>query len=408
MAFPWPDGGAGVLDRAELQDTLIDALQQAQLALLQGLQALGAVPDVHGQPAWPFARRLAVETLAIDGPLTRQLAWLLLALTVALLLVFAGLVWRRRRIACAFAALLPPLLVLGCVGWPRADLLLTDAHPTSFHRAPDFRAGTIVQGLAVFGAHCASCHGDDGAGEGPRAAALVRWPPRLTGELLWKRLDGEVFWRIAHGMHDRDGRETMPGFADRLDDAQLWSTFAAMKALAAGESVRRDGTWSRPIHPPDALVRCNDDGDGAVSRRLSDYRGQRLRLVALAAARPAPPEDPRLLTIVLRAPGEPHPADAGCRIDDAQADAAYARVAGASEGRFAGAQLLVDRDGWLRAYAPPGRSNWSSDDLLCRSDVEASPTTPAPARGDGLAALIAAMDADPIRAVRWGSVHRPR
>jgi len=368
---------------------LPEGLQAAQQGLLRMLHAIGLTADVHGQPAWPFAQRIATETLAIDGGLTRQLAWLIAGIALASLLVAVGALWRGGRPVCWLAALLALLVV----PWPARSLVLTEAYATSFHRSPSsFDAASIERGVLLYRTHCASCHGVDGRGEGPRAASLPMWPPRLGGELLWRRLDGEVFWRILHGLRDRHGVETMPGAVGQFSDADVWALIDAMKALAAGTSVRVESTWAQPVRPPDARVRCDD---GLPPRLLSSLRGQRLRLVAAVAALSVPREDPRLATIVLLAPGAPlAAADGACVIDDADAYAAYARVAGAEPARFAGAQFLVDRGGWLRAYGRPGASAWSQGDLLCRSEAPA--TIASPSR-DGLGDLIAVIDADPIR-----------
>ena len=52
---------------AEGLSLLLSALQQAQLGLRAVLHILGLAPDIHGQPAWPFAYRIAGETLALDA-----------------------------------------------------------------------------------------------------------------------------------------------------------------------------------------------------------------------------------------------------------------------------------------------------------------------------------------------------
>jgi mono/diheme cytochrome c family protein len=388
----------GVFGGPRFQNAVLDLLQWAQTTLLQGLHAIGLAPDVHGQPAWPFAQRLATETLVIDGGLTRQLAVAVAGLSMAVTLVLVGAAWRKGRwplVAIAIALLL-------VIPWPARSLVLTNAHATSFHRSPTrFAVGSIERGLALFQAQCASCHGTDGRGEGPLAASLAMWPPRLDGELLWRRAEGELFWRTLHGMHDRHGVETMPSFDGRLDDAQVWALIDGMKAIAAGTGVREEAAWPQPVRAPDAMVRCDD---GSPPRLLSSWHGQRLRIVAGGGTQPAPHEDPRLVTIVLRHAGSNASSNAasGCAIDDPDAYAAYAQVSGVAPPDFGGAQLLVDRDGWLRAYGGPHKSAWSQGDLLCRSGdaVPASPVSQ-----DGLGDLIAAIDADPVRSSSLGLAH---
>lgn len=387
-----------------LQNRLLELLQAGQGGLLYVLHALGLAGDEHGQAAWPFQHRLAVETLVLDGGLTRQVALVLGALAAALLLAVAGACSKRLRWSCwGIGALL--LLV---VPWPDRSLVLTDAVATSFHHSPTgFAAASIERGLLLYHAQCATCHGDDGLGEGPRAASLAMWPPRLTSDLLWRRAEGEVFWRILHGMRDRHGVETMPGADRRLSDADVWSLIDAMKALAAGRSLMAEAAWSPPVRAPDAAVRCARDG---AARSIRALRGQRLRIVAGTASLPVPLEDPRLLTIVLvPSAGAAAGAAADCRMEDAAAYAAYAEVSGAEPASFDGAQLLVDRDGWLRAYGRPGKDGWSKRDFVCRSAAPRDdPPGPTPATRDGLGDLIAAIDADPVRSAGLGIAHARR
>ena len=365
-----------------------EGVQAAEELLLRALHAVGLAPDVHGQPGWPFARRIAVETLALDGGLTRQFALALACAGVALLVLGLGLAWARARWPCV--GLATALLVLA--PWPAGRVVLAPASPTSFHRAPDgFAAGAIVHGAAIYARECASCHGARGDAEGPRAASLATWPPRLDGELLWRRFDGEVFWRIAHGM------PAMPATAGRLSDADLWSTIAAMKAQAAGEGLRAEGAWGAPVRAPDALVACDS---GWAPRALSSLRGL-VRVVADVPGASAVAEDPRLSTVHLAPPGSG--AAGSCRIADPAAWDAFARVSGLQPSALAGAQWLVDRQGWLRAFARPGSAGWSRDDLLCRAATRPAP--PVPRGGDALDALLAAIDATPIRMPAFGPAH---
>ena len=383
-----------------LQNAVLTLVQSAETGSLSLLHAVGLAHDANGQAAWPFARRVATETLIIDAGLARQLAWTLACVAFALLLALLAAAHRRAR---PFAAV-GVLAVLLLAPWPAPSLILTEARATSFHRSPTgFDATSIADGLKLYETHCASCHGADGNGEGPRAASLSTWPPRLYGELLWRRAEGDLFDTVMHGMRDRQGAETMPGFAHALTDAQAWSLIDGMKALAAGASIRSDATWAEPVKAPDAVVRCDD---GTPDRPLSAWRGQRLRIVAGGGGADMPHEDPRLVTMVLAQPGPPGGArPAGCVIQGLAAWTAYAEVSGAGTSAFAGTQLLVDRDGWLRAYGRPGKTAWSQDDFLCRSTRRASAAVPV--SRDGLGDLIAAIDADPVRSTALGFAHTP-
>jgi len=380
---------------ADWLNLLIGLLQGAQLQLLRVLDALGLATQVHGQPAWPWAHRLSGENLLIDLGQARSLAWTVVFVTVAVVALLLALLWRRPRYY--LLALVPMLLI--AAPWPDANVVLVPATPTSFQQSSTgFTAASIAQGRALYGQHCVACHGADGKGEGPLAASLAVWPPNLSGPLLWRRADGDLLWRILHGTRDaQQGKSTMPSFGGKLDEADAWALIDFMKAQGAGQSLRALGNWPQPIGLPDMAVRC-----GAKSpRQLASWRGQRLRIVA---GNVAPSEDPRLVTVVLRSPSSQASASADCVADSPAAWEALALIAGTDQ--LDGTQLIADRDGWLRARGEPGKAGWSDDDLLCRSERLPAPSTKAiPGTGDGLGALIARMDAEPVRFVKGGFIH---
>lgn len=386
------------MDTATLQNLLLQAAQVVQRGVLHMLHALGLADTVHGQPAWPLPWRIAVENLVIDGGLARQVAlWaLMLAIAGVCLLVAVG--WRRRRLPLALGA--AALLLLA--PWPPAGLLLTAAVPSSFHRSPTgFDATRIAHGLRLYQAQCAACHGTDGRGEGPQASLLATWPPTLGAGLLWKRAEGELLWRVQQGMHDRQGRTTMPGFAGSLGTDDTWAVLDAMKVLAAGDSARRQAAWPWPVAAPQLMVDCVDSPG---PRPLSHWRGQRLRIVLAGGALPQPIEDPRFVTLVLGADAPPPGAE--CVVQASEAGAVYAQLAGLPDARAAaGLQFIVDRQGWLRAMARPGQGGWSEEDLLCRAEGASPSAAPSGAPASGLDALIARMEAEPVQVARLGVPH---
>lgn len=240
---------------------LLAGLQEAQLALRAALHALGLAPDIHGQAAWPFASRIAGEMLAMDAGHARRVVVSAACLGLAGLALAVSILWRRARPglwALALAALL-------LAPWPQANLLLTSATPTSFHASTSgFTAQGIVRGQGIYRQACLRCHGDDGRGEGPDAPGLAMWPPTLNGSLLWKRMEGELFWRVRHGMQGRDGRATMPGAGERLSDSQIWEVLDLMQAQAAGQMLKESGAWANPVRLPDGPVRCLRDRKSVV------------------------------------------------------------------------------------------------------------------------------------------------
>lgn len=377
-------------------NALLGFLQWAQQGVLTLCHAVGLTGDVHGQPAWAWGVRIAGETLLIDLGQARQLGVTLIAVALSLVIVLVALLVRRwRAVSLGTAA---GLLVVA--PWPSA-VVLSSAVPTSLHTSPSaFSLASIAQGARVYGAACASCHGADGRGEGPLAATLTRWPPTVVGPLLGRRADGELFWHIAHGMRDAHGADTMPAFANRLSDADIWAVLDYMKVLAASGGVRAGG-WPQPVALPALSVRCGN----APAKPLAAWReGQRVRIVAVDATSALPLEDPRFQTLLVTPDGVlPSPAgpfEAGCVVMGRDAWPIFAAIAGATPQSFSGTQLLADRNGWLRARGEPG-TTWSDADFLCTS---ASRNVDAPSAA-GLDTLIARMDAEPVRYVKGGFIH---
>jgi len=279
-------------------NALLGFLQWAQHGVLALWHALGLTGDVRGQPAWPWSARIAGETLLIDLGQARQLGLTLIAVVLALVAALVALLVRRWRAVAVGASL--GLLV--AAPWPSPDLVLAPAVPTSFHDNPHpFSLASITHGAHVYAAACASCHGDDGRGEGPLAATLTRWPPTVVGPLLGRRADGELFWHIAHGMRNAQGAVTMPAFSLRFSDTDIWAVLDYMKVLAASGGARAGG-WPLPVALPVLSVRC---GDGPAQPLARWRDGQRLRLIAAdaASAGRVPLEDPRLRTLLVTPDG---------------------------------------------------------------------------------------------------------
>ena len=158
----------------------------AAVVLAAGLLA-SLPPGVHEQPTWPFPWRPSLA--ALDDPdIRREVALALAALGGGVAVAAGGLFFRQWRL---------PALVLGGVlallAAPHLDPLLVEAYPTSFFVSPTaFSADSIVHGQALFGAHCAACHGQSGRGNGPGVRLLPAGAADLTAAHLWDHSDGEL------------------------------------------------------------------------------------------------------------------------------------------------------------------------------------------------------------------------
>jgi putative copper export protein/mono/diheme cytochrome c family protein len=328
-------------------------------------------PSMHVQPLWPFAERFTLDTIGEDPDFRDEVIKALVALGGAAILLIGAAVIRRRIRWLGVAA----AIVIGWFAIPHLDLLFVPAYRTEFYQSPTgFSAESIVQGAGLFPAHCASCHGAEGRGDGPSAAGLPVPPANLTASHLWMHSDGVLFWWLAHGMEMPGGGASMPGFADTLSDDQRWALIDYIRAHNAGLVFRDTGDWSPPVQAPGLEATC---ADGRVIS-LADLRGGFVRV--LIGAHP-PQSSPGVTTLLLTADPAAHPANGLCIADDAVVPRAYAIVAGLDPDTSSGAQFLIDGDGWLRAVQRPGTKEVWGEPGGLTAEIEAlkaHPVAPTP------------------------------
>ena len=84
---------------------------------------------------------------------------------------------------------------------------------------------TVAEGKKLADTNCVSCHGPEGKGNGPAAAALP--PPKpadWTSAKIASETDGELFWKISNG------RGAMPPWK-HLPDNQRWALVNYIRSL---------------------------------------------------------------------------------------------------------------------------------------------------------------------------------
>lgn len=115
-----------------------------------------------------------------------------------------------------------------------------EAHPTSFMHSPiPMTSASILRGAALYAAHCASCHGLNGKGDGPAAASLPVKPADLTAISADAPAEGDLFWWISRGIG-----QAMPAFGGVLKDRQRWDLINFLRARNAGHSAWNVGSGS--------------------------------------------------------------------------------------------------------------------------------------------------------------------
>lgn len=339
-------------------------------AILIVVAVLGlTTPGRHTEVVWPLPFRLDWEaTKALPGVRPRVAVGSQLA-TFGLVALLLAVVLRPRRWRLAGAAGSLAILLGAGVALPP---LAVDAYPTTYWRPTvPYTAASIVQGAALYRAHCAGCHGPAGRGDGPGGAGLPRRPADLTAQHAADHTAGDMFWWISHGIAGAG----MPGFGDRLSPDERWDLVNFVRALSAAERARELG----PEASPRALVVAPDFGFTAgvgEERALRDWRGRGVvvlvfftlpasaeRLVRLSeASLPLRLAGGELIGVPLREERAlyralgPRPVYFPLAVDGAaEAAAAYALFGravpiGDPDGRgLTHMELLVDRQGYLRA-----------------------------------------------------------
>lgn len=92
-----------------------------------------------------------------------------------------------------------------------------------------YDAASVEAGAAIFSQTCAVCHGPEGAGDGPGAAALEPKPADLRADHVQANSDGGLFYTISEG---RPGT-AMPAWEETLSESQRWHLVNYIRSLVA-------------------------------------------------------------------------------------------------------------------------------------------------------------------------------
>ncbi len=125
-------------------------------------------------------------------------------------------------------------------------------------------------GQQIYQTYCLGCHGEQGLGDGPRAASLGMPPLSLQDAAVNEAASPQQWYQVI-----RDGRNPMPGFGEVLSNTDSWDVVAYLYRLGFGEENLQRG---REVY----RQRCENchgllgagDGPGAahLPSRLPDWR----------------------------------------------------------------------------------------------------------------------------------------
>ena len=111
----------------------------------------------------------------------------------------------------------------------------------------------VAVGEALYGTHCASCHGKALEGEDDwrrqRADGSFPAPPHDETGHTWHHADGQLFDITKRGGAPYNPRSAMPGFSGTLSDEDIWAVLAYIKSR-----------WPEPIQARQRAATEASDG----------------------------------------------------------------------------------------------------------------------------------------------------
>ncbi len=91
-------------------------------------------------------------------------------------------------------------------------------------------ADAAAAGATLFAERCSSCHGPEGAGDGPAAASLDPKPTNLKVAVPDLK-DDYIFWRIMEGGAMDPFNSSMPAHKGILTNDQVWQLVTYLRTL---------------------------------------------------------------------------------------------------------------------------------------------------------------------------------
>lgn len=139
---------------------------------------------------------------------------------------------RRSFVSILAIAVLGAVLLAACGGGaPASTLPDVPAEYAGTTNPFGTQADAVAAGEALYAERCASCHGPEGAGDGPAAGGLDPKPANLQTELA-DLPDDYVFWRIMDGGAMAPFNSSMPAQKGILTDDQVWQIVSYLRTLA--------------------------------------------------------------------------------------------------------------------------------------------------------------------------------
>lgn len=104
-------------------------------------------------------------------------------------------------------------------------------------RADPENTAQVARGSELYAVHCAECHGANLEGEADWRTPLddggLRAPPHDESGHTWHHADDHLFAYTKNGGKDMapsQFKSNMPGFGEKLSDADIWAVLAYIKS----------------------------------------------------------------------------------------------------------------------------------------------------------------------------------
>ena len=137
---------------------------------------------------------------------------------------------RNRGLVMSFAAIasVPLFTVLPALGENGGRAWKAPARAADFRNPITADAKSLAAGKSIYARECATCHGDNGKGNGPDAADLSRQPTDFTLPAVASQSDGELFWKLT------EGKKPMPRYRRMLSEDDRWNVVNYIRSIEGG------------------------------------------------------------------------------------------------------------------------------------------------------------------------------
>ncbi len=129
----------------------------------------------------------------------------------------------------------------------------------------------IEAGEETFNTLCATCHGEEGKGDGPGAAELDPKPADLSDDMMMSSLsDGYLFWRVSKGGDLEPFNSAMPAWESGLTKSQRWQVISYLRTLSDDDHDIEEDHMDDEHMEDDHAAEEHTEDDHATDEHMED------------------------------------------------------------------------------------------------------------------------------------------